>query len=343
VFGNVYSKEFSVNEIFPVLDFNKLREGAVDGPAELQRLRRACNETGFFLVGNHGIDTELVEALFSASTEFFELPVDVKNTARPEQGTFHAGYHGFAEDFLALGEDDPSPPDLRELFVVARHEKEDLSTPDGMTPSPFHHPNIWPQGSDQLRQVSRAYSNALEELSSQLMSAIARSLDLPTDYFTPMLGDHFNALSIAHYPPLGGPALPGQLRASPHTDYGSLTVLLPNNSKGGLQVQVADGRWLDVPLVKGVFVVNVGDLVEMWTNGYYRSAVHRVCNPASEDGESARRISIVYFQHPAPQAPMTYVAGLAPAGLARHPEFPTAGDFMWSIMNKIAPTLAATK
>lgn len=327
-----------MSEKFPVLDYQKLCAGPSD-EVELERLRVACREMGFFLLSNHKVPEPLVNELFGGATDFFAQPAAIKEAARPPRGTFHAGYHGFAEDFLALGEGTESPPDLREFFVVGR---EDLPATAALETaiSRFHRPNIWPVGSDRLRVAATAYSKHLETVSAKLLGAIAESLGCPRNFFDAAFGGHFNALNVAHYPPPRRPPQPGQLRASPHTDYGSLTLLLPNNAKGGLQVLSKEGEWADVPLISGALVVNLGDLVEMWTNGYYRSAMHRVCNPESSAGESARRISIVYFQHPDPAMPMDYVPGMAPQGATRHPEYATAGDFMWSIMNKIAPQIA---
>ena len=323
-----------MNQLFPVLDHALL---AADDAGELQRLREACRSTGFFLLGGHGLPSATVDELFASATGFFDLPAEVKEAARPPRGTFHAGYHGFAEDYLALGEDEPSPPDLREFFVVGRE------TGDAPLPATrFHRPNIWPAGSDRLRAAALDYSRRLETLAAEVLGFVARSLDLDRHYFDVALTEHFNALNIAHYPPQRVPPKPGQLRASPHTDYGSLTLLMPNNARGGLQVLSLQGEWVDVPLVPGAFIVNIGDLVEMWTNGHYRSAMHRVCNPDAAAGEASRRISIVYFQHPDPAAPMRYVPALAPAGQPMHPDFATAGDFMGSIMSKIAPRIAET-
>ena len=328
-----------MDEIFPVLDYRKL---AGDDPqGELARLRTACREMGFFMLGHHGVPRQLSDELFAASTGFFDQPSVAKEAARPPAGTFHAGYHGFAEDFLALGEDEQSPADLREFFVVGPGAlPEDGS--GARAPSRFHRPNIWPPGSERLRMAALAYSSRLESLSAEVLGFVARSLGLPGTHFDAVLQRHFNALNIAHYPPPSRAPKPGQLRASPHTDYGSLTLLLPNNANGGLQVISKTGEWIDVPLVRDAFVVNLGDLVEMWTNGHYRSAMHRVCNPDVSAGEASRRISIVYFQHPDPAAPMHYLPDHAPAGLQTHPDFATAGDFMWSIMNKIAPKIAET-
>lgn len=327
-----------MTDLFPVLDHRLLAAG---DEAEYERLRTASRATGFFLLAQHGVPRSLIDELFAGAGELFALPAAAKEAARPPRGTFHAGYHGFAEDYLALGEDEQSPPDLREFFVVGREEPA-LGAGTAVRQSRFHRPNIWPEGSARLRAAALEYSTRLEALSAQVLGFVARSLGSPAHYFDHALGNHFNALNIAHYPPPRQAPKPGQLRASPHTDYGSLTLLLPNNSRGGLQVQSRAGDWVDVPLVPDAFVVNLGDLVEMWTNGHYRSALHRVCNPAQSDGEASRRISIVYFQHPDPAAPMRYLPGHAPEGCAVHPEFATAGDFMWSIMNKIAPRIAET-
>ena len=92
--------------------------------------------------------------------------------------------------------------------------------------------------------------------------------------------------------------LPGQLRAAAHTDYGTVTILKPGDTVGGLQVADSDGNWHDVPMIPGSFVINQGDLMARWTNDRWLSTLHRVANPPEEAKGGSRRLSIVFFHHP---------------------------------------------
>jgi isopenicillin N synthase-like dioxygenase len=101
--------------------------------------------------------------------------------------------------------------------------------------------------------------------------------------------------------PNAGPrrrALPGQLRAAAHTDFGALTLLMPEDKPGGLQICGRDGEWLDVPAPAGVYVVDIGDMMAQWTNHAWVSTLHRVTNPPDGADPVARRQSLLFFQIP---------------------------------------------
>jgi isopenicillin N synthase-like dioxygenase len=101
------------------------------------------------------------------------------------------------------------------------------------------------------------------------------------------------ALSGAHAPPA-----PGQLRAGEHSDLGMLTILTADNDRGGLQVKRRGGGWINVPVIEGAFIVNIGDLMMRWTNDRWVSTPHRVINPGDIGDSSSRRLSIGYFFNP---------------------------------------------
>ena len=94
------------------------------------------------------------------------------------------------------------------------------------------------------------------------------------------------------------PREPGQLRAGEHTDYGTITILRPENVPGGLQVLDRSGAWLDVRTVPGSYVINIGDAMQYWTNDRWISTLHRVVNPPRDLAGSTRRQSIVFFHTP---------------------------------------------
>jgi isopenicillin N synthase-like dioxygenase len=165
-------------------------------------------------------------------------------------------------------------------------------------------PNLWPAALPGLRPAWTAYYDAMRGLGRRLMSLFARGLGLPPGFFAGRAGHGPDALRAINYParehaPEPGQILPGQLRAGPHTDYGTLTILR-QDAVGGLEVLGPGGDWVGVVPVPGAFVVNLGDLMARWTNDRWRSTLHRVVDPpGSELAESgqARRQSMPFFQN----------------------------------------------
>jgi isopenicillin N synthase-like dioxygenase len=137
------------------------------------------------------------------------------------------------------------------------------------------------------------YFDALGRLAERMMRLLALSLDLPAGYFDDMMREPMPVMRLIHYPPHPADARPNQLGAGAHTDWGALTFLLQDES-GGLEVQNVAGDWVYARPLAGSFVVNLGDMIERWTNGLYRSTLHRVRNRAT--GRS--RYSVAYFSNP---------------------------------------------
>ena len=105
-------------------------------------------------------------------------------------------------------------------------------------------------------------------------------------------------LRVLHYPPLKGEEEPDAIRAAAHGDINLLTVL-PAANEPGLQVQRKDGSWMDVPCDFGTLIVNIGDMLQEASGGYYPSTIHRVINPEGAD-MTRSRISLPLFLHPRP-------------------------------------------
>jgi isopenicillin N synthase-like dioxygenase len=116
---------------------------------------------------------------------------------------------------------------------------------------------------------------------------------LGDDFFDPHIANPISALRALHYPATTGAPREKQQRAGAHTDYGSLTILLPQPGSQGLQVQIGDD-WVDVPAPDGAFVINIGDLMARWTADRWVSTLHRV---VAKPGQPARQ-SLAFFHQP---------------------------------------------
>ena len=264
----------------PLIDFAPITsadEAARRGT--LAALRAALESCGFMYLRNHGVAQALVDAVFAQSRQFFSLPPEVKNRARPQEQGSTRGYEGVGVQALEVGR----PGDLKEIFQC------------GPEPARLR-PNAWPEAMPEFRQTLLAFLAAARASCDALMKAIALSLGLPENYFVPFHDRTDSTLRLLHYPPLSGAPAPGQLRAGAHTDFGGMNLLFQDD-EGGLEIQSPDGSWIAAPAIPGTAIVNTGDLVSRWTNGMFRSSPHRVVNPTGP-AANKDRYSFVLFHSP---------------------------------------------
>ena len=249
------------------------------GAGVVAQVRRACEDVGFLVITGHGIAPDLQERMSAVSRAFFDLPEPVKAVHRhPGRG---ARYVPLCSESVAASLDLATPPDLKEAYSVYRL-----------------HTDEWPPEPAAMRVTWEEYYRALDGLAVRIMRIFALALDLPERWFDRFI-DHADAsLWASNYPEQLREPEPGQLRAGPHTDYDTLTLLKVEDAPGGLQMQTAPDVWTDVPYVADSFVVNIGDLMSRWTNDRWVSTMHRVVNPPPGSGPSARRQSIVFFHKP---------------------------------------------
>ncbi len=135
--------------------------------------------------------------------------------------------------------------------------------------------------------------------------------------------------------------LPGQLRAGAHSDYGSLTILLPEAAPGGLEILAPDGAWRPVPAIPGAFIVNIGDLMARWTNDRWVSTVHRVVNPPADALGSVRRQSLAFFHQPNYDALIECIPGCAgPGRPVRHAPITSGNHRLMKVTKANQPAMA---
>ena len=273
----------------PVIDIS------ADPEAVGRRLDEVCRTVGFFQIVGHGIETAVADAAWTAATRFFDLPLESKMRVARPGADYPYGYIPVAGESLAGSLDDLTPPDLKEVFNIGP-----VTAPTHAFDDPdeawAYSPNLWPADLPELRSSWTAYYRAMTDLCDRIMSLFALGLGLAPDFFVDKLGRSPDALRAINYPARDTAALPGQLRAGAHTDYGTVTVLR-QDAVGGLQVRDLAGGWVDVESVPGAFVVNIGDLMARWTNDRWTSTMHRVVDPPDATRACARRQSMPYFQN----------------------------------------------
>ncbi len=281
---------------FPVFDLGAFESADAAGKRNLGRQVDAiCRSTGFLAIGNHGVPQPVIDSAWNRARDFFSLPAEVKQRARAPYEGYPYGYLGPELEALAKSRGVDTPPDLKESFNGGPQE-----TPAGIVdPQALgfcYAATIWPDAPDGFREAWTGYYRAMEDLAERIMRVFAVALGLPEEFFQPYIDQPISALRALNYPEQTRLPQPGQLRAGAHTDYGSLTILLPQAGSRGLEIQDASGDWLPVPPISGAFVINIGDLMALWTNDRWVSTLHRVVNP--QEGGLERRQSFAFFHQP---------------------------------------------
>ncbi|PKU74923.1 Flavonol synthase/flavanone 3-hydroxylase [Dendrobium catenatum] len=255
-------------------------------------LKQACLDSGFFYVVDHGISQEFMDEVFFQSKKFFDLPLPEKmKLLRNEK---HRGYTPPLDELL-----DPENQvhgDYKEGYYIGVEVPED----DPQAEKPFFGPNQWPSKHilPGWRRVMEQYHQEALRVSRSIAKIIALALDLDADFFDKpeMLGDPIATLRLLHYErDKASNPVKGIYGCGAHSDYGLIT-LLATDDVVGLQIcKDKDARpqiWEYVAPLKGGFIVNLGDMLERWSNGVFRSTLHRVI----VDGQE--RYSMAYFVEP---------------------------------------------
>lgn len=301
-------------DTIPAIDFSQYLYGTREERASAsQQINAACRQYGFFYLDHHGIPEELIANAFAAASEFFALPLEERIACKAATGRQNRGYQPMF-DTQREGE----APDVKESFDMGFPLAEDELAQ--LSHLPFYSHNAWPSDPAFRFRVENLYF-AMLACGHQVLRAMAESLDIDTNFFVARCRRPFSNMRLVHYPPQP-PSEDEGIGARAHTDKGLITLLL-NDANGGLHVQSAAGDWIDAPPRPGALIINVGDLLTRWTNGRFRSAVHRVVNVSGNE-----RISIPQFHH------LNYFAEIDPAdipggGATVFPRI-TAGEFVGS-------------
>jgi isopenicillin N synthase-like dioxygenase len=313
----------------PVIDISPWRGGDAAARCALAaEVDRTCREIGFMVISGHGVDPDLIAAVESLSRTFFDLPLEEKmRIVRPAPDVTR-GYQPLKAEVLARSRGGDAQGDLNESLMIGPVDVTDAPYYTAAAAGKHFAPNLWPERPAGLREAYESYYRVMDALAIDLMRLFALALGLPETYFDSSVTRSISRLRVRNYPAPAETPEPGQLRASAHSDYGSLTILKTEDRPGGLQVQGKGGQWLDVPHLPGCFVVNIGDMLARWTNDRWVSTLHRVVNPPPDRAAESRRQSVVFFQNPNYDAVVACLPGCADP--ANQPKYPptTAGGHL---------------
>jgi isopenicillin N synthase-like dioxygenase len=256
-------------------------------------LRRACVEHGFFYLVGHDISPDLVQTHMDIQRQFFALPLGAKMRIKADSN--NRGYTPMGNE--TLDEKNSIQGDTHEGCYFGLDVPPDSQLAKTF---PLHGPNQWPDEGliPNYKSIVEEYIAEMRKLGMRVLKLLSLSLNLPPDYFDPFFQHRpMIALRPLHYAPVKSDPDNGIFAAGAHSDYGMLTFLvtddepglqiIKNNSRGG-------GEWMDVAPMKGAFICNLGDMLERWTNGVYKSTEHRVINRNGRD-----RYSAPFFWEPA--------------------------------------------
>jgi isopenicillin N synthase-like dioxygenase len=264
----------------PTLDLRRF--AGPERAAFLAELRRTAREIGFFYVTGHGVTETLPGAVLDASRRFFALPETEKLKVEMVHSPHFRGYNRPGWE-LTRGR-----PDWREQFDLAA-ERPALPRDGGLPVwSRLQGPNQWPDALPDFRAVMLRWQDEATALSIRLTQAFAAALEQPEDVFAPIYDDLPNQrIKIIRYP--GRDQDEETQGVGAHKDSGFVTILLQDQARG-LQVETPDG-WIEAPPKPGTFVINIGELLEMASNGYLKATMHRVVSPPA----GQERLSVAFF------------------------------------------------
>jgi isopenicillin N synthase-like dioxygenase len=304
----------------PTLD---IRRYDTDREAFVAELGAAYREWGFAGIRGHGIPQAQIDRAYDVFQRFFALPDEVKRKYHVLGGGGARGYTPFGVE-TAKG---ALYSDLKEFWHIGREIPRDHQCADVMPA------NIWPGEIPEFREVGYGLFQALDQLGSRVLSALALHIGLPENFFADKTNYGNSILRPIHYPPITTPDIPN-VRAGAHEDINLITLLV-GASAAGLEVLSRKGEWVAFTADADTIVVNIGDMLQRLTNHVYPSTTHRVVNPP---GELARqpRYSTPFFLHPNPDFVIDVLPScITPDNPNRYPEPITAQGYLEERLREI--------
>ncbi|ORY08509.1 hypothetical protein BCR34DRAFT_626177 [Clohesyomyces aquaticus] len=285
--------------------------------ATASAINHACTSYGFFYLTGHGIPTAKLDQIISLARAFFMSPLSEKNKIKrydaggPEGGDGARGYQGMREN-ITLGRRDVQ--EAVDLYREWDHSAKEPGKGGPGTHKTLQGPNLWPHIPTELKDMYEEYIEELQGVGKAIVHAMGAALGLPEamkgadestedeQIFVRNTDRSFWVMRMIGYPPLETPLSQDafsdeditEFSCGQHTDYGCVTLLLADPTPGALQVLLKDNKtWLNADPLPGHFVVNIGDMIERWTNGVWKSNVHRVVHRGQ-----GYRVSVPFFYEP---------------------------------------------
>lgn len=304
----------------PTLD---IRRYDTDREAFVAELGVAYREFGFCCISGHGIDRALIDGAYDVFQRFFALPTETKMKYHVAGSGGARGYTPFKVETAK----DSMHPDLKEFWHVGREIPRDSRFADVMPP------NLWPAEVPEFEAFGYGLFEALDQLGTRVLRALALHVGLPENYFEDKTDLGNSILRPIHYPPITQDNIPN-VRAGAHEDINFITLLVGASAEG-LEVLTREGEWLPVTTEGDAIVVNIGDMLQRLTNHVYPSTSHRVVNPQNDNARKPR-YSVPFFLHPNPDVVLDPVdACITPDNPSRYETSITSHEYLMQRLREI--------
>ena len=274
----------------------------------VQTVGQALEQSGFFIVTDHGISAEQIAECYRIAESFFTLPEQTKRAYYRSKSNGQRGFTEFGREHAK----DSAQPDLKEFFQIGRENS-------GLLPA-----NVWPSEPAEFRETIGGLYQQLEGIGITLLGACSEHLGLEPDHLPRLAKGSDSILRVIHYPPIEHGA-DSAARASAHQDINFITLLI-QATEGGLELQTPDGDWIAIEAKPNQLIVDSCDMMANLTNGQFRSTMHRVVNPPDL---TKHRLSMPFFMHPTKGTDLTPLPACIKrtSGQADYPSW-TAGEFL---------------
>ena len=283
----------------------------------IKKIGNAFHEIGFIAVENHGVNQDLIAKAYQIAESFFTRPLETKKQYEDEKAFEPRGFSQIGKEHVK----GMKVPDLKEFWHVGRESFEVIEN-QAKYPG-----NVLPSEEAEFKQTMLELYDQLEDCACRILEASAMHLGLPPFSMCDLVTDGNSVLRLAHYPPIPEGTDPATYRSAPHEDIDFITLLCEANGDG-LEILKKNGEWLPIRSYKGQIIVNVGDMLQNLSNGYYVSTTHRVSN---NNMDKNRRLSMPFFVHPRPE---TNLEPLASLGAPKFPKI-SAGEYFSQRLTEI--------
>ena len=269
-------------DALPVLDLARFEANAAEREAFLEELRRTAYDLGFFYLTGHGVDQQQIDQVLTVSRSFFALPEEAKLAIEMVNSPHFRGYNRKGMEYTR------GARDWRVQLDIGAERPALVWDADLPPWRRLQGPNQWPAALPELREIILSYQSAVIDLAIRLVKVFSVALgQSPAAFEQIYTPQPHHLLKIIRYP--GRDATESDQGVGAHKDGGFVTVLLQER-QAGLEVD-HDGTWISAAPIPGTFVINIGEVLELASNGYLRANIHRVVTPPA----GTDRLSVAFF------------------------------------------------